>query len=215
MVPGVSCGAVVCPPHPCSAQQGTGPWGSQGLQPPVLQGAFSEWQCFCACQTLLLEESCRPWVGISARCWIPSGSSCGKHSRLEPLKPPRNAQASSESGLEGEVLLLQLFAAVFCLSLFPFIPPFSCHLMTRPRPLWVQEQGRCPRGAAVLGLWVCFFLPPPCAPARVRRCRNNRGHYSYHGDSDSGRDASFLTQTALFHLLCFSKPLSFCMRRQM
>lgn len=135
--------------------------------------------------------------------------------RLEPLKPPRNAQASSESGLEGEVLLLQLFAAVFCLSLFPFIPPFSCHLMTRPRPLWVQEQGRCPRGAAVLGLWVCFFLPPPCAPARVRRCRNNRGHYSYHGDSDSGRDASFLTQTALFHLLCFSKPLSFCMRRQM
>lgn len=49
----------------------------------------------------------------------------------------------------------------------------------------------------------------------IHRCRNNRGHYSYHGDSDSGRDASFLTQTALFHLLCFSKPLSFCMRRQM
>lgn len=63
---------------------------------------------------------------------------------------------------------------------------------------------------------VCVFLPPPPrAPAHIHRCRNNHGHYSYHGDSDSGRDASFLTQTALFHLLCFSKPLSFCMRRQM
>lgn len=51
--------------------------------------------------------------------------------RLEPLKPPRNAQASSENGLGGEVLLLQLFAGVFCLSLFPFIPPFNCHLMAR------------------------------------------------------------------------------------
>lgn len=86
--------------------------------------------------------------------------------RLEPLKPPRNAQASSESGLEGEVLLLQLFAAVFCLSLFPFIPPFSCHLMTRPRPLLVQEQGRCPRGAAAGAVGVLF--PPPSVRTRAR-----------------------------------------------
>lgn len=167
MVPGVSCGAVVCPPHPCSAQQGTGPWGSQGLQPPVLQGAFSEWQCFCACQTLLLEESCRPWVGISARCWITSGSSCGKHSRLEPLKPPRNAQASSESGLEGEVLLLQLFAAVFCLSLFPFIPPFSCHLMTRPRPLLGTGTGSVSPGSSGAGA-VGVLFPPPSMRTRAR-----------------------------------------------
>lgn len=87
--------------------------------------------------------------------------------RLEPLKPPRNAQASSESGLEGEVLLLQLFAAVFCLSLFPFIPPFSCHLMTRPQPLLGTGAGSVSPGSSGAGA-VGVLFPPPSMRTRAR-----------------------------------------------
>lgn len=87
--------------------------------------------------------------------------------RLEALKPPQNAQASSESGLEGEVLLLQLFAAVFCLSLFPFIPPFSCHLMTRPRPLLGTGAGSVSPGSSGAGA-VGVLFPPPSMRTRAR-----------------------------------------------
>lgn len=74
---------------------------------------------------------------------------------------------------------------------------------SRVRALTCREGGCGGQGGC--GGAGAHLPPPPRAPAHIRRCGDNRGHYSCYGDSDSGRDASFRTQTALFHLLCFFK----------
>lgn len=88
---------------------------------------------------------------------------------------------------------------------------WSGHVSLPPCQRTCAGSGTAVPCRAVVGGGCVQDRPPP------RRHGNNRGHSSCGGDSGGGSsgDASFLTQPLLYFISCLSKPLSFCMRRQM